>query len=156
MKAVYAGSFDPLTKGHEYIIQEAQKMFELTVLVSNNPTKTHTFSIEKRYNMIYSSINKKYNIFIDTLDSGLLVDYCNRNKIECIIRGVRGAQDLDLEMTMLNVNKDLSDISTIFIPCPAELSYISSSIVRQLLSIGSISIDKYVSPAVKGIISLND
>lgn len=134
-KAVYSGSFDPITKGHIDIIKKASKICdELIVLVSNNINKNMMFSLEERVEFLKLSLEGLENVKIE-FSEGLLVEFMLRNDCNLIIRGLRAVSDYEYELGMAYVNKELSKgkIETIFIPAEKENLYISSTIVRELI-----------------------
>lgn len=151
--AVYPGSFDPITLGHLDIAARAAKMFEeVHILVVHNPAKEPRFSLEQRVALIESSIKDLRlpagaKILVATLPSGLLVDYCRRVGASALVKGVRTNVDLDYELPMARVNRDLADVESIFIPADPSYGHISSSLVRQVADLGG-DVTKYVTPAV--------
>lgn len=151
--AVYPGSFDPITLGHLDIAARAAKMFdEVHVLVVHNPTKEPRFTLEHRVALIEESfsamrITPGSNIIVATLPSGLLVDYSLRVGANALVKGIRTNVDLDYELPMARVNRDLADVETIFVPADPSFGHISSSLVKQVADLGG-DVAKYVSPAV--------
>lgn len=151
--AVYPGSFDPITLGHLDIAARAAKMFEeVHILVVHNPAKEPRFSLEQRVALIESSIKDLRlpagaKILVATLPSGLLVDYCRRVGASALVKGVRTNVDLDYELPMARVNRDLADVESIFIPADPSYGHISSSLVRQVADLGG-DVTRYVTPAV--------
>ncbi len=137
-RAIFPGSFDPLTNGHTNIIQRSLKIFdEIVVAVLSNPTKATLFSVEERVAMIKEEFSNSPKIKVESF-SGLLVDYANQKNINIIIRGLRAVSDYDYEAQMALMNKHLCDgIETFFLMTEARYSYISSSLVRQLGSFNS-------------------
>ena len=133
-RAIYPGSFDPVTFGHLDIIRRASKIFdEVIVGILNNPEKSPLFSVEERVKMLEEVTSDLSNVKIDSF-SGLLVDYTNKNNIQVSIRGIRGVGDLEYEMQTAQYNSQLSHdtLETIFLTTSPEFSYISSSGVRQV------------------------
>ena len=147
--AVYPGSFDPVTLGHLDIAVRAAAMFsELHVLVVHNPGKEPRFSLEQRVALIEASLKGVKlpvgsNIVVATLPSGLLVDYCRRVSASALVKGIRTNVDLDYELPMAQVNRDLAGVETIFIPADPIFGHISSSLVKQVADLGG-SVAKYV------------
>ena len=129
-KAIFAGSFDPITNGHLDIICRASKIFdELQIGVLHNPNKKGLFSFEERVELIKSCTSHLDNIRIVSFD-GLLVDYCHNNDICTLVRGVRSEADVNYELQMAHMNKELNpDIETIFLPTNTKYSFISSSLI---------------------------
>ncbi len=133
-RAIYPGSFDPVTFGHLDIIRRASKIFdEVIVGILNNPEKSPLFSVEERVKMLKEVTSDLPNVKIDSF-SGLLVDYTAKNNIHVSVRGIRGVSDLEYEMQTAQYNSRLShdDLETIFLTTSPEFSYISSSGVRQV------------------------
>jgi pantetheine-phosphate adenylyltransferase len=150
--AVYPGSFDPITLGHVDIIERCSKIVdELHVLVVHNPEKTPRFSSAKRIELIQESLKEAGvtapNIKVTELSSGLLVDYIRKVDAKLLIKGFRNNVDLDYELPMAKVNRDLSGIETIFISADPQYGLVASSLVREVASLGG-PVQNYVSAAV--------
>ncbi|MEY2816364.1 MAG: hypothetical protein RJA78_940 [Actinomycetota bacterium] len=143
--AVYPGSFDPITFGHIDIATRAAKLFETVhVLVVHNPGKNPKLSLDKRVELVKAVLaNKPGNFVVSSLASGLLVDYCKEVKAEALVKGIRTNVDVDYELPMAQVNRDLSGIETVFLPADPAHGFISSSLVKQVASLGG-DISKYV------------
>ncbi|MGA0241536.1 MAG: pantetheine-phosphate adenylyltransferase [Candidatus Marinamargulisbacteria bacterium] len=147
VKAIYAGSFDPITNGHLDIIHRALNVFD-TVYVSviENVDKTALFSMEKRMDLIRNSIESD-RIIVEGFH-GLLVDYARKKNVFNLIRGLRAVSDFEYEFQMSLTNRSQeSRIDTIFLMTDQSYSYLSSSIVRQLAKLGG-NIKDYVTPYV--------
>lgn len=132
--ALYSGTFDPITKGHEEIIKRASKMCDkLIVAVLNNKSKKTWFSLEERKNMVERVLDEVSNIEV-VEHSGLLVDYMKERECNYIIRGLRAVADYEYELTLAYGNNEIScgEIETVFIPSSKEYLYLSSSIVREV------------------------
>jgi len=151
--AVYPGSFDPFTLGHADIVARAAKIFtELHIVVVHNPSKAPRFSSAERVELIRASLAEigvkgPAKISIDTLDSGLLVDYCRMVGAGALVKGFRTNVDLDYELPMAQVNRDLAGVETVFLPANPEHGQISSSLVKQVADLNG-SVSKYVSESV--------
>jgi pantetheine-phosphate adenylyltransferase len=150
--AVYPGSFDPITLGHVDIIARSVKLFDqLHVLVVHNPDKTPRFDSAQRIDLIRESLAEAGvaadNITITELSSGLLVDYIRKVDARVLIKGFRNNVDLDYELPMAKVNRDLSGIETIFISADPQYGLVASSLVRQVAALGG-PVENYVSKAV--------
>jgi pantetheine-phosphate adenylyltransferase len=150
--AVYPGSFDPITLGHVDIINRCSKIVdELHVLVVHNPEKSPRFSSAKRIELIEESLKEagvtSANIKVTELSSGLLVDYIRKVDAKLLIKGFRNNVDLDYELPMAKVNRDLSGIETIFISADPQYGLVASSLVREVASLGG-PVQNYVSAAV--------
>ena len=141
-KCVFAGTFDPFTKGHLDVVKRLSKMFDTVfVVVSKNASKNTFADGQQRYQMVNECVDIK-NVQV-VLFEGLLVDFCNQNKVDCIVKGVRNAVDFDYERLQSSVNKELGDIETLFMPCSDNMGFLSSSFVRELLALGK-DISKYI------------
>jgi pantetheine-phosphate adenylyltransferase len=143
--AVYPGSFDPITYGHIDIATRAAKLFETVhVLVVHNPGKNPKLSLDKRVELVKTVLATKPGKFVvSSLASGLLVDYCKEVKAEALVKGIRTNVDIDYELPMAQVNRDLSGIETVFLPADPAHGFISSSLVKQVAELGG-DISKYV------------
>ena len=143
--AVYPGSFDPITFGHIDIATRAAKLFDTVhVLVVHNPAKDPKLSLEKRVELVKGVLAAVPGKFVvDSLASGLLVDYCRSISAQALVKGVRTNVDLDYELPMAQVNRDLSGIETVFLPADPAHGFISSSLVKQVADLGG-DISKYV------------
>jgi len=143
--AVYPGSFDPFTYGHLDIATRAAKMFETVhIVVVHNPAKNPRLTTTQRVELITKTLESKPgNFVVSSLDTGLLVDYCKRLGADALVKGVRTNVDLDYELPMAQVNRDLSGIETIFIPADPAHGFVSSSLVKQVFDLGG-DISKYV------------
>ena len=138
MKAIYPGSFDPFTLGHKAMVDKALKMFDTIVIaIGINDKKTSFLSLNRRVELIKKIYDDNPKVEIISY-SGLTIDYCRINDIGVIIRGVRNFLDYEFERSISNINSTLdSNIETILIMTPPELSDISSSVVRELCYHGS-------------------
>lgn len=150
--AVYPGSFDPITLGHIGVYRRALSVFaEVHLLATHNPAKQGVFSIEERIDLAQKSIAEAgldtARVKIGRLEAGLLVDHCRAIGASAIVKGFRTAADIEYELPMAQVNRDLSGIETMFIPAEAGLGYVSSSLVRQVAELGG-DVSRYVTPAV--------
>lgn len=143
--AVYPGSFDPFTYGHLDIATRAAKMFETVhIVVVHNPAKNPRLTTAQRVELITEILKgKQGNFVVSSLDTGLLVDYCKDLGADALAKGVRTNVDLDYELPMAQVNRDLSGIETIFIPADPTHGFVSSSLVKQVFDLGG-DISKYV------------
>ena len=154
--AVYPGSFDPFTYGHLDIATRAAKMFETVhIVVVHNPAKNPRLTASQRVELINDILEGKTgNFVVSSLESGLLVDYCKSLNADALVKGVRTNVDLDYELPMAQVNRDLSGIETIFIPADPAHGFVSSSLVKQVFDLGG-DISKYVpNEVVKALANL--
>ena len=133
---VFAGTFDPFTNGHEFIVNKCLDIFDRVIIaVGVNVDKKPMFSTRQRVNAIKSVFadNKKVKVYSF---SGMLVDFMKSKGVTVTVRGLRNAEDYKYETTMADYNADLyPEITTLYIPTPANLSYVSSSAMRNILGL---------------------
>ncbi|MCR5254416.1 MAG: pantetheine-phosphate adenylyltransferase [Acetatifactor sp.] len=137
-RAVYPGSFDPVTFGHLDIIKRASEIFDsLTVAVLDNRAKTPLFSVEERVKILEEATKDLPNVKVDSF-SGLLIDYAAANNFHVAVRGLRAITDFEYELQIAQTNKELSGgkLDTIFLTTGLEYSYLSSSSVKEIASFG--------------------
>ena len=131
--AVFPGSFDPLTLGHVDIINRASPLFkEIIIAIGTNSSKKYMFTLEERIRFIKKTFADNPKIKV-TSYKGLTIDFCKKNNIDFILRGLRNPADFEFEKAIAHTNRKLSQIETIFLLTSANTSYISSSIVRDIL-----------------------
>lgn len=151
---VYAGSFDPITKGHYDVIKKSLKITDkLIVAVMNNTNKKCWFSLEERKNMIKLLVGEDSDkIEVKSFD-GLLINFMKENNADIIIRGLRAVSDYEYELGYAFANHDLSDgdVDTIFIPAAREYMYLSSSSVREAAMVGA-KLDIFVDDKIAEIV----
>lgn len=137
IRAVYPGSFDPLTNGHLDIILRAARQFdELIVAVVTNPNKNSMFSIEERVDMICEATKHIENVRVDHF-SGLLVRYMEKVDSRIIVKGLRAVSDFEYEFQMALMNRKLSpEVETLFMMTHNRYSYLSSSLVKEVARLG--------------------
>ena len=143
-KAVYPGTFDPLSNGHLDVIKRASKIFdEVHVLISTNVHKHPTFSVEERINMINKVVKNLDNVKVVSTDE-LTVTYAKNNNINVIIRGLRNYTDYESEFQLAQFNHDIApEIETLLMFPNAHNQFISSSSIKELLTF-NVDISKYV------------
>jgi len=153
-RAVYPGSFDPITNGHIYIADRAAAIFdELRVSILVNPQKQYLFNVEERCEMAREALSAFPNVVVDNF-RGLLVDYLRQQDLQVIVRGLRAMSDFEYEFQMALMNRQLApEVETVFIVTDAKYSYLSSSAIRDVFQFGG-SIERMVPPGV--IRRLND
>ncbi|MDH5719681.1 MAG: pantetheine-phosphate adenylyltransferase [Spirochaetia bacterium] len=136
-KAVYPGSFDPLTNGHLDIIDRALEIVDhLVIAVLHNSAKKSLLTIEQRIDLISEVMKKRSNVSIKMF-SGLLVDFCRGNDIKIVIRGLRAVSDFDYEHAVFLMNRNLfSKLETVFLMSSGEHSFISSTMIKEVASYG--------------------
>lgn len=134
-RAIYAGSFDPPTFGHLWMIQEAQRLFdELLVAVGTNPDKQTTYTMEEKVQMLKDITAQFDNVKVVTFTDTYLVNYAESMGVDYIIRGIRTAQDYEYEKSMRHINADIHpDITTVFLMPPREFAEVSSTMVKGLV-----------------------
>ena len=150
-KVLYPGSFDPITKGHMNIIDEASNLFDEIVIavLQNSNKKTSLFTLEERLKIIKEIYKEKSNIKVIS-ETGAAVDVALSNDCKAIVRGLRSISDYDYEVGLSEINKDISQgqISTVCLFADKEYQFISSSIVKEVFNLDK-DISKYVHPLVK-------
>jgi pantetheine-phosphate adenylyltransferase len=134
-KAVYAGSFDPITNGHLWMIEQGATLFdELIVAIGTNPDKRCTFSLEERMMMLRDSIGHLPGVRIDSFSRRFLVHYTHAVGAPYLLRGIRSNDDYEYERAMRYINNDLRpEIVTVFLMPPREMAEVSSSMVKALV-----------------------
>lgn len=137
MKVLYTGSFDPITVGHLDIINRISGKFdEVIVTVFNNLEKKYWFTIEERCEMVRQATAHLHNVKVD-FTGGLVADYCKKNNINIIVRGLRAVSDYEYELAISSINKHLDkDLETIFLVASSEYSFLSSSMVKDVAEHG--------------------
>ncbi|MDD6057267.1 MAG: pantetheine-phosphate adenylyltransferase [Clostridiales bacterium] len=145
-KAIYPGSFDPLTLGHvDMIVRSSRIVDELVVGVLNNSAKNSLFSLAERVSMIKEMTNSIPNVTVTSFD-GLLVEYMKEIDANIIIRGLRAVTDFEYELQIAQTNRVQNhDVETIFLTTSLQYSYLSSTIVKEFASYGG-DISKFVPP----------
>ena len=146
--AVCPGSFDPITKGHIDIIERAAKLFDkVIVLVSFNPSKNASFTIEERMMLILKVTKHLENVLVDC-HHALLAEYLERTNACAIVKGLRAVSDFEYEFQMALANKQLyPGAETVFLTTSTENMYLSSSVVREIASLGG-DISSFVPPEI--------
>ena len=149
-KVLYPGSFDPITKGHMNIIEQASSLFdEVVIAVLQNPTKKNgLFTLEERLEIIKELYKTQDNIKVVT-GNGASVDIATLYECKAIIRGLRSLSDYDYEVQLQQINKDISNnqVNTVCLFADKEYQFISSSVVKEVLKLGK-DVSRYVDPYV--------
>ena len=151
-RAIYPGSFDPVTNGHLDVIERARKLFdEVIVAVAHNDQKNPLFNLQERLGLLEATIGKLKNVEIAPLD-GLLVDFAVARKATAVIRGLRAISDFEFEFQMALMNRKLNPkVETIFLMPKEEYTYLSSRIVKEIARLGG-DVSGFVPPAVAKIL----
>jgi pantetheine-phosphate adenylyltransferase len=146
--AIYAGSFDPITRGHEDLVKRSLEFVDrLVVAVATNVAKQPLFSVEERVELIRAALNDRDRIEVRQF-SGLLVDFAREVKAQLLIRGLRAVSDFEYEYQMALMNRHLSlGLETVFMVPSLDTTYISASLVREVAQFGG-EIGDLVHPAV--------
>ncbi len=135
-RAIFPGSFDPLTLGHNDIIKRGVTLFdELIIAIGVNADKKYMFSLEERKKFITEAYKDEPKIKVTTYE-GLTVHFCKEIKANFILRGLRNPADFEFEKAIAHTNRSLSEIETVFLLTSSGKSYISSSIVRDVIRNG--------------------
>ena len=135
-RAVYPGSYDPVTNGHIDIVERATGLFdEVVVAVLINKTKQGLFSVDERIDMLRAVTAHLPTVRVDSWH-GLLVDYCRQHDVNAIVKGLRAVSDFDYELQMAQMNQQLSGVETLFMPTNPLWSFLSSSLVKEVAQYG--------------------
>lgn len=147
-RAIYPGSFDPVTNGHLDVIERASKLFdEVIVAVAHNDEKQPLFSLAERLEFLRSSLARVGNVKVDSF-AGLLVDFASRQKAGAVIRGLRAISDFEFEFQMALMNRKLNGtVETIFLMPKEDYTYLSSRIVKEIARLGG-DVTQFVPGAV--------
>ncbi|MCR5129490.1 MAG: pantetheine-phosphate adenylyltransferase [Lachnospiraceae bacterium] len=153
-RALYPGSFDPVTFGHLDVIERAARMFdELTVAVLDNKAKSPLFSVDERVKILKEATAHLPNVTVDSF-SGLTIDYCQQKHIHTILRGLRAITDFEYELQIAQTNSKLShgNVDTVFLTTSLEYAYLSSSAVKEIAYFGgdfSQCVPEFIIPLIK-------
>lgn len=146
-RAVCPGSFDPVTNGHLDIFRRAAAIFdELVVATGTNASKSRLFDPDARLEMLREVCADLPNVTVMGF-RGLIVDFCREIDAQAIVKGLRGGNDYEYELPMAQMNSHLTGVETVFIPTNAALGYISSSLVKEVASLGG-DVSALVPPTV--------
>ncbi len=146
--AIYAGTFDPITLGHSNIVERACKMYDRVVIaVAKSTLKNTMFDLPERIALVEAVFADLPQVEVRVLD-GLLVDFCHHVDANVIVRGIRGVIDFDYEFQMTGMNRKMApDVDTVFLTPDEGLAPISSTLVRQIASLGG-DVSDFVDPLV--------
>jgi len=135
-RAIFPGSFDPITNGHIDVIQRGIKLFdELIVAVGRSPLKNHLFTPDERVEMISELLKDTPRVLVESFD-GLTVEYVAKRKADVILRGIRSLTDVHYELKLAMTNRAVAGIETVFIMASAEYGFTSSTLIREVASLG--------------------
>lgn len=148
VSAMYPGTFDPLTLGHEDLVRRASRLFDkVVVAIAANPSKEPMFTLDERVDLARSSMSELDNVEVTGYE-GLTVDFARKHDLQVIVRGLRAISDFEYEFQLANMNRHLTDeVETAFLTPTEKYTYISSSLVREICSLGG-DISEFVSPQV--------
>jgi pantetheine-phosphate adenylyltransferase len=152
-KAIYPGTFDPITKGHLDVIQRATKVCDsLYVAVAGDSNKKPLFSLSDRLKLIREGIKEELPILMDKIEvisfDGLLINYAKENDISLIVRGLRAVSDFEYEFQLASMNSRLApDIQTVFIPASENRQFIASNMVKEISRLGG-DVSQFVTSSV--------
>jgi len=137
VRAIYPGSFDPLTNGHLDLIERGSKIFdELIVAILRNSEKDPLFTLEERRQMLEEMVKRYENVRVETFE-GLLVDYAMQKKAKAVLRGIRAISDYEYELQMALMNRKLQpQLETVFMMPAEAYSYLSSRLVKEIFRLG--------------------
>jgi pantetheine-phosphate adenylyltransferase len=142
-RAVFPGSFDPFTKGHECIVEKAKELFdEVIVGVGHNTSKQSFYTVESRVEHIESIFKNDQNVKVASF-KGLTVEFCKQINAQYIVRGLRDSKDFGYERSIAQMNLEISDVESVFFMTVPEYTAINSSIVREIVKSGG-KVDKFV------------
>ena len=152
-RAIYPGSFDPVTNGHLDVIDRARKLFdEVIVAVAHNDQKDPLFSLNERLEFLQQTVGEMDNVKIAPLN-GLLVDFAIAKNATAVVRGLRAISDFEFEFQMALMNRKLeASIETIFLMPKEEYTYLSSRIVKEIARLGG-DISEFVPASVAGALN---
>ena len=141
MRCVCPGSYDPVTNGHLDVVRRSAALFdEVVVAVVHNPSKHGHFPVAERLELLRAGIDADLlasgRVRVDDVPGGLLVDYCRRIGAGAVVKGVRGATDVDYETPMAQMNRHLSGLETVYLPGDPRWLHVSSSLVREVARLG--------------------
>ena len=136
VRAIFPGSFDPITNGHLDVINRGMKLFdELIVAVGRSPLKDQLFSPGERVEMIAELVKDLHGVSVEGFD-GLTVEYARQKKANVILRGLRSLTDVNYEFELAMTNRSVTGIETVFVMTTEQYGFISSTLVRQVASLG--------------------
>jgi pantetheine-phosphate adenylyltransferase len=149
VSAMYPGTFDPITLGHEDLVRRALRLFDkVVVAIAENPGKEPMFTVQERVQLAKATLADLDNVEV-TGYSGLTVDFARENNLQVIVRGLRAVSDFEYEFQLASMNRHLTDeVETVFLTPTERFTFISSSLVREIATMGG-DVTDFVSPKVK-------
>ena len=150
VSAMYPGTFDPITLGHEDLVRRAARLYDqVVVAIAANPgSKEPMFSFDERVELANAALGDLENVKVTGYE-GLTVDFARDNKLAAIMRGLRAVSDFEYEFQLANMNRHLTDeVETVFLTPTEKYTFISSSLVREVATLGG-DVSEFVSPKVK-------
>ncbi len=149
VSAMYPGTFDPVTLGHEDLVRRALRLFDkVVVAIAANPGKEPMFSLEERVGLAETVLSGMQNVEV-TGYSGLTVDFARDNDLQVIVRGLRAVSDFEYEFQLASMNRHLTDeVETAFLTPTEQFTFISSGLVREIATMGG-DVADFVSPSVR-------
>ncbi len=136
VRAVFPGSFDPITNGHLDVINRGMQLFdEMIVAVGKSPLKNQLFSPEERVEMIMELVKDLAGVSVESFE-GLTVEYARRKKADVILRGLRSLTDVNYEFELAMTNRSVAGIETVFVMTTEQYGFVSSTLIRQVASLG--------------------
>lgn len=149
VSAMYPGTFDPITLGHEDLVRRALRLFDrVVVAVAANPGKEPMFSLDERVGLVKTVLTDMANVEV-TGYSGLTVDFARDNDLQVIVRGLRAVSDFEYEFQLASMNRHLTDeVETAFLTPTEQFTFISSGLVREIATMGG-DVTDFVSPKVR-------
>ncbi|MES9860249.1 MAG: pantetheine-phosphate adenylyltransferase [Candidatus Thiodiazotropha sp. LLP2] len=153
IKAVYPGTFDPITNGHSDLVRRASELFDHVILaVAKNPGKNPAFGLEQRLTLAKTVLGGIDNVEICAFDT-LLVDFVHECQANVILRGLRAVSDFEYEFQLAGMNRRLApDIETLFLTPAEQFAFISSGLVREIAALGGV-VSEFVHPDVQNALS---
>ena len=147
--AIYPGTFDPVTLGHIDVAGRAAKMFDqLIIAVAASPGKKPHFDLAQRCDMAERVLTEYPNVRVETF-TGLLVEFAKQHEASVIVRGLRAVSDFEYEVQLANLNRQMEpDVETVFVAAASQYTFVSSSIVREIASLGG-DVSQFVDPLVE-------
>lgn len=147
--AVYPGTFDPITNGHNDLVRRASKLFSrVIVAIAKNTGKNPAFTLEQRVSLVRTVIGDMQNVEIRAFDN-LLVEFVQQHQADVILRGLRAVSDFEYEFQLAGMNRRLApEVETMFLTPSEQFAFISSGLVREIAALGG-SVSEFVHPAVQ-------